>query len=73
VSTELRATELLQYYARQLEGAGWSPPARGTSLVTVTGTWTRSDTTGVPQVLTLEVTERAAGSGCYDVRMNLAR
>jgi len=73
VSTDLPPAELLQYYARQLEAAGWSPPGRGVSPPMVGGTWTRTDSAGVSQVVTLEVTERAPGSGCYEVQMNVSR
>lgn len=68
VSTDLPAAELLQHYGRQLEASGWSPPGRAGSPAAASATWIRTDSTGISQV-TLEVTERTPGSGCYDVQM----
>lgn len=73
VSTDLQARELLEHYGRQLEASGWSPPNPGATPSTASRTWTQRDSTGVSQVVTLEVTEGTPGSGCYDVRMNVTR
>jgi hypothetical protein len=73
VSTDLQPAELLQHFGRQLEASGWSPPGPSGSRATVSGTWTKRDSSEVAQIVTVDVTERVAGSGCYDVRMKLAR
>lgn len=72
VSSDLPAAELLRYFGRQLEASGWLPPGRRAGPAVVSGTWSRTDSTGT-SVITLDVAEGAPGSGCYDVQMKLSR
>lgn len=71
VSTDLPAPELLRHYGRQLEASGWTPPGQTGSPAAASATWTRADSAGVSQ-LTLEVSEAARGSGCYNVQMRIS-
>jgi hypothetical protein len=71
VSSDFPPTELLRYYGRQLEASGWTPPGQRGAPARASGTWTRTDSTGVVQV-TIEVTEPTTATGCYEVQMRLS-
>lgn len=61
LKTEMSLTEVLSYYGRQLDSAGWkSSPADANA----SGSWTNPQTA---QEVTITVSRNTASTGCYDV------
>jgi len=69
LKTALTGDSVLTHYAKQLADSGWkSIGERGFSIAR---TWTRPDSAGVVQELTLTVTTLAKEEGCRDVQMTV--
>lgn len=64
--TALSAQDILAFYGKQLDSAGWKPAA--TPDETVARTWTKSSGTDSSQDVTLTVSKMAA-AGCYQIEL----
>ena len=71
VAAELSAEDVLRHYGRQLEASGWKAPGIGTTAALARGRWLRADSAGTSEV-TLDVSEAAPGSRCYQVEMRIS-
>ena len=65
--TDLSSTEVLAYYGKQLDSAGWKATATETDRITKT--WSKQIGTRGTQEVTLTITKVAAQNGCYDVSL----
>jgi len=62
--TEMSLPEILAYYGKQLDSAGWRPIDGRDSLVT--GDWTNPST---GQQVSISVKRMPAQSGCYEISL----
>jgi hypothetical protein len=67
VLSELSAPEILAYYSRQLDSAGWKPALTDTDAVS--RTWAKAIASRGTQEITLTIRRLPAPSGCYDVNL----
>ena len=65
--TDLSPTEVLAYYGKQLDSAGWK--ATASEADRITKTWSKQIGTRGTQEVTLTITKVAAQNGCYDVAL----
>jgi hypothetical protein len=67
--TAMAPDALLDHYAKQLTDSGWKGDAEHAAMVS--RTFTRPDSAGFPQQLTLTVAAPAKPDGCRDVNMSV--
>jgi hypothetical protein len=65
--TDLSPTEILAYYGKQLDSAGWK--ATPSEVDRVAKSWSKQIGTRGTQEVTLTVTKNAAQNGCYDISL----
>ena len=65
--TDLSPTDILAYYGKQLDSAGWKTTS--SEVDRVTKSWSKQIGTRGAQEVTLTVTKSAAQSGCYDISL----
>jgi len=65
--TDLSPTEVIAYYGKQLDSAGWKSTSSDTDRITKT--WSKQIGTRGTQEVTLTVTRVASQNGCYDVSL----
>lgn len=67
LATTMNPNDLLAYYGRQLDSAGWKAESR---LTGASGTWTKRDSTGRDLRTTLTVLPARGGSDCRTVTLS---
>ena len=65
--TDLSPAEVLAYYGKQLDSAGWKTTS--TEVDRVTKSWAKQIGTRGTQEVTLTVTKNATQNGCYDISL----
>lgn len=65
--TDLSPTEILAYYGKQLDSAGWK--ATSSEADRITKSWSKQIGTRGTQEVTLTVTKSTAQNGCYDISL----
>ena len=65
--SELSPADILTYYGKQLDSAGWK--ATSTDADRITKTWSKQIGTRGTQEVTLTITKNGSQSGCYDVAL----
>jgi len=65
LKTEMSPSDVLAYYGKQLDSAGWQPTAP--DATTISGSWTNPQT---GQQVTINVAKNPASTGCYDVSLH---
>ncbi|HVX41908.1 MAG TPA: hypothetical protein VHB25_20270 [Gemmatimonadaceae bacterium] len=70
--TAMPRDRMLEYFGKQLADSGWTR-LRDSVPVTVTSAWTRPDSTGAPQVLTLTISTPygVTDAQCQEAQMNI--
>jgi len=69
VQSPLSAAEIVAYYGRQLDSAGWKS-ARQSEPVRATGQWTKTDSLGTREV-TITVASVPSRTDCYNVELSI--
>jgi hypothetical protein len=67
LKTEMSPSDVLAYYGRQLDSAGWKPTVP--DAATISGSWTNPQT---GQQVTIGVATNPASTGCYDVSLHVS-
>jgi hypothetical protein len=65
--TDLSPTEVLAYFGRQLDSAGWKSSSNEAERVSKT--WSKAIGTRGTQEVTITVTKTASQNGCFDVSL----
>jgi hypothetical protein len=66
LKTEMSPSDVLAYYGKQLDSAGWKPTTP--DAATVSGSWSNPQT---GQQVRIDVAKNPAATGCYDVSLHV--